>query len=69
MTVEQLERGKQLLENISDYENRLQCAENGLICIKYQGCEIYLDEDIYNDVIITQIKKDLNFLKERFDNL
>lgn len=69
MTVEQMERGQQILKNIEDYENRLQCAENGLICVKYQGQEIYLDEDIYNELISTQIKKDLNFLKERFENL
>lgn len=69
MTVEQIERGQQLLKDIEDYEWRLKCSENGLICVKYQGSEIYLDDDIFNEIISAQLKKDLNFLKERFENL
>ena len=69
MTVEQLERGQQLLKDIEEYEWRLKCAENGLICIKYNGSEINLDEDIFNELISAQIKKDLDFLKEGFESL
>lgn len=69
MTVEQIERGQRLLKDIEDYEYRLKCSENGLICVKYQGSEIYLDDDIFNEIISAQIKKDLNFLKERFEKL
>lgn len=69
MTIDKLERGQQLLKNIEDYESRLHAVENGLIVARYQGQEIFLEEDIFNELIATQIKKDLNFLKERFEKL
>lgn len=69
MTVEQLERGQQLLKDIKEYERRLQYAERGEIILRYDDSEVYLTEDIFEELIITQIKKDLAFLKERFESL
>lgn len=69
MTVEQLERGQRLLKDIEEYEERLHYVENGLLIVRYQGCELELDEDIFRELILTQLRKDLNFLKERFDCL
>ena len=69
MTVEQLERGQRLLKDIKEYERRLQYAERGEIILRYDGSEISLIEDIFEELVITQIKKDLKFLKERFESL
>lgn len=69
MTVEQLERGQRLLQDIKEYERRLQYAERGEIIVRYDGSEVYLTEDIFQELVITQIKKDLRFLKERFESL
>jgi hypothetical protein len=69
MTVEQLERGQRLLQDIKEYERRLQYAERGEIILRYDGSEISLTEDIFEELVITQIKKDLGFLKERFESL
>ena len=69
MTVEQLERGQRLLQDIKEYERRLQYVERGEIILRYDGSEISLTEDIFEELIITQIKKDLAFLKERFESL
>lgn len=69
MTVEQLERGQRLLQGIKEYERRLQYAERGEIIVRYDGSEVYLTEDIFQELVITQIKKDLRFLKERFESL
>ena len=69
MTVEQLERGQQLLKDIKEYENRLRYAERGEIIARYDGCEVSLTEDIFKELVIPQIKKDLAFLKERFESL
>lgn len=67
--VEQLERGQQLLKDIKEYEKRLRYAESGEIILRYDGNEVSLTEDIFEELIITQIKKDLAFLKERFESL
>lgn len=67
--VEQLERGQKLLQDIEEYERRLQYAKQGEIFVRFDGSEVSLDEDIFNEIIIAQLKKDLNFLKERFENL
>lgn len=69
MTVEQLERGQRLLQDIKEYERRLQYAERGEIIARYDGGEVYLTEDIFKELVVTQIKKDLGFLKERFESL
>jgi len=69
MTVEQLERGQRLLQDIKEYERRLQYAERGEIIARYDGGEVYLTEDVFQELVITQIKKDLRFLKERFESL
>lgn len=69
MTVEQLERGQRLLQDIKEYERRLMYAERGEILVRYDGGEVYLTEDIFKELVITQIKKDLGFLKERFESL
>lgn len=69
MTVEQLERGQLLLKDIKAYELRLLYAEKGNLILRYGSGEINLDEDIFQELIITQIKKDLKFLKERFESL
>ena len=69
MTVEQLERGQRLLKDIKEYERRLQYAEGGKLIVRYAGNEVYLTEDIFQELVITQIKKDLKFLKERFESL
>jgi hypothetical protein len=69
MTVEQLERGQRLLQDIKEYERRLQYAERGELIVRYDGSEVYLTEDIFQELVITQIKKDLKFLKERFESL
>lgn len=69
MTVEQLERGQRLLKDIKEYERRLQYAERGEIILWYDGSEISLKEDIFKELVVTQIKKDLGFLKERFESL
>jgi len=69
MTVEQLERGQRLLKDIKEYERRLQYAERGEIILRYDGSEISLTEDIFKELVVTQIKKDLGFLKERFESL
>jgi len=69
MTVEQLERGQRLLQDIKEYERWLQYAERGKIILRYDGGEISLTEDIFNEIITAQLKKDLNFLKERFESL
>lgn len=69
MTVEQLEQGQRLLQDIKEYERRLQYAERGEIIARYDGSEVRLTEDIFQELVIAQIKKDLRFLKERFENL
>lgn len=69
MTVEQLERGQRLLQDIKEYERRLQYAERGEIILRYDGSVISLTEDIFKELVVTQIKKDLAFLKERFESL
>ena len=69
MTIEQLERGQRLLQDIKEYERRLQYAERGEIILRYDGSEVSLTEDIFEELVITQIKKDLEFLKERFESL
>jgi hypothetical protein len=69
MTVEQLERGERLIKDIREYEKRLQCAENGDIIVIYNDTRIHLTEDIYQEMIVKQIKNDLDFLKERFEKL
>ena len=69
MTVEQLERGQRLQKDIKEYERRLQYVESGEIILRYDGNEVSLTEDIFEELIITQIKKDLAFLKERFESL
>ena len=69
MTVEQLERGQRLQKDIKEYERRLQYVERGEIILRYDGNEVSLTEDIFEELIITQIKKDLAFLKERFESL
>lgn len=69
MTIEQLERGQRLLKDIKEYENRLRCAERGEIIARYDGREVSLTEDIFKELVVTQIKKDLAFLKERFESL
>lgn len=69
MTVEQLERGQRLLKDIKEYERRLQYAEGGELIVRYAGSEVYLTEDIFQELVIIQIKKDLEFLKERFESL
>ena len=69
MTVEQLERGQRLLKDIEEYERRLQYAKQGEIIVRFDGSEVSLDEDIFNEIITAQLKKDLNFLKERFESL
>lgn len=69
MTVEQLEQGQRLLQDIKEYERRLQYVERGEIIARYDGGEVYLTEDIFQELLITQIKKDLRFLKERFESL
>lgn len=33
------------------------------------GSEVYLEEDIFRELIENQLKKDLRFLKERFESL
>lgn len=69
MTVEQLERGQRLLKDIKEYEQRLRYAEKGELIVICDGREVYLTEDIFKELVITQLKKDLNFLKERFESL
>ena len=69
MTLEQLERGQQLQKVIKEYEQRLLYAERGNFIIRYNGGEVELDEDIYRELIIAQIHKDMVFLKERFERL
>lgn len=69
MTIEQLERGQRLLHDIKEYERRLEYAEKGKIIVRYDACEAYLSEDIFSELIIAQLKKDLAFLKERFESI
>ena len=69
MTVEQLERGQRLLKDIQEYEMRLRYAEAGDLVIRYGNSEVRLTEDIFQELVIAQLKKDLDFLKERFESL
>lgn len=69
MTVEKLERGQQLLKNIKDYEEKIECVEHGDISVDWDGKVVWLEEDIFREIILAQLKKDLNFLKERFESL
>lgn len=69
MTVEKLERGQQLLKNIKDYEEKIECVEHGDISVDCDGKVVWLEEDIFREIILAQLKKDLNFLKERFESL
>lgn len=69
MTIEALERGQKLLKNIEDYEEKIECVEYGEIYVNNDGRIIELEEDIYREIILAQLNKDLNFLKERFESL
>lgn len=69
MTVEALEQGQKLLKNIDDYEEKIDCVEHGEISVHWNGKVIWLEEDIFREIILAQLKKDLNFLKERFEQL
>lgn len=69
MTVEALERGKNLLKNIEDYEKKIDCVEHGAISVHWDGKVVWLEEDIFREIILAQLKKDLDFLKERFEQL
>lgn len=69
MTAEQLERGQKLLKNIEDYEEKIDCVEHGAISVHYDGRVVWLDDDIFKEIILAQLKEDLNFLKERFESL
>ena len=69
MTAETLERGQKLLKTIEDYEEKIQCVENGAISVHFDGKVVWLEEDIFREIILAQLNKDLNFLKERFEQL
>lgn len=69
MTIEALKRGKELLKNIEDYEEKIDCVEHGAISVHYDGKVVWLEEDIFREIILAQLNKDLNFLKERFESL
>lgn len=69
MTVDALERGQKLLKNIEDYENKIDCVEHGAISVHWDGKVVWLEEDIFREIILAQLNKDLNFLKERFEQL
>lgn len=69
MTVDTLEQGQKLLETIEEYEKRIKCVENGDITVDWNGRVVWLNEDIFREIISAQLKKDLNFLKERFESL
>ena len=50
-------------------KKRIKCVENGDITVDWNGRVVWLNEDIFREIISAQLKKDLNFLKERFENL
>lgn len=70
MTEENFYRGKHLLEDIERYEKRLEIVQYGEIYARDDdGNETHLEEDIFREIILAQLNKDLNFLKERFEQL
>lgn len=70
MTEENFYRGKHLLEDIERYEERLEIVQYGEIYARDDdGNETHLEEDIFRELIEAQLKKDIQWMKERFESL
>lgn len=70
MTEENFYRGKHLLEDIERYEKRLEIVQYGEIYARDDDYnETHLEEDIYRELIEAQLKKDIQWMKERFESL
>jgi len=60
-----LERGRQLLKNIEDYEEMIECVEHGDISANWDGKVVWFEEDIFREIILAQLKKDLDLEYKR----
>ena len=70
MTEENFYRGKHLLEDIERYEKRLEIVQYGEIyACDDDGNKTHLEEDIFRELIEAQLKKDIQWMKERFESL